>query len=60
MKKVNIFAIQGLTEEDNKEIQRCINKDIELSIDEYGRVFTEGGQYIADAKEVESGDGIGC
>ena len=60
MKKVNIFAIQGKTEADNKAILECVNKDIEMTIDEHGRVYKEGSIYIADAEEVEVGSGIGC
>jgi len=60
MKKVDIFSIKGNTEEDNKIIIDTHNKGIEMTIDEFGRVHNEGGVYIADAVEVESGEGIGC
>ena len=58
MKKVDIFAIQGKTEIDNKAMLECANKDIEMTIDEHGRVFNEGDIYIANAEEVEPGDGF--
>lgn len=60
MKKVDIYSIEGLTEEDNKAILNCYEQNNEMTIDEYNRVYNEGGQYIADAKEVEIGLGIGC
>ena len=60
MKKVDIFAVLGKTEEDNKAMLNCYENSIEMTIDEYGRVYNEGGQYIADAEEVEAGEGIGC
>lgn len=60
MKNLDISAIQGITEQDNKVITEQWQQEIELFIDEFGRVYNEGGQYIADAKEVEEGFGIGC
>ena len=60
MKKLNIYKYKGVTEADNEAILKAIKKEIELTIDEVGRVFNEGGQYIADAEETEEGDGIGC
>ena len=60
MKKLNIYKYKGVTEADNEAILKAIEKEIELTIDEVGRVFNEGGQYIADAEETEEGDGIGC
>ncbi len=60
MKKVNIFAIQGKSEDDNKIMLDTNKNGIEMTIDEFGRVYNEGGQYIADAEEVEPGEGIGC
>jgi hypothetical protein len=60
MKKVDVFAIKGKTEEDNKVILATSKKRIEMVIDDYGRIYNEGGQYIADGEVVESGFGIGC
>ncbi len=60
MKKMNVFSYQGISEEDNNSIMETIKNAIEMTIDEYGRVFTEGGIYIADAVEVEAGCGAGC
>ena len=59
-KKLNIYNYLGVTENDNKAILEAIENEIELEIDEVGRVYNEGGQYIADAEETEKGDGIGC
>jgi hypothetical protein len=59
-KKLNIYNHIGITEADNKAILEAINNQIELTIDEFGRVFDESGTYIADAEETEKGDGIGC
>lgn len=60
MKKITAYELKGLTKADNKTILDYHKQRIELSIDKYGRVYNEGGQYIADAAEVESGCGIGC
>lgn len=59
-KKFTSYNYLGITENDNKAILEAIEKEIELEIDEVGRVWNEGGQYIADAEEVEAGFGIGC
>jgi hypothetical protein len=60
LKKLNIYNHTGVTENDNKAILEAIENEIELEIDELGRVYNEGGIYIADAEETEKGDGIGC
>jgi hypothetical protein len=60
LKKLNIYNHTGITEADNKAILEAVEAGIELTIDELGRVYNEGGIYIADAKEVEAGFGIGC
>lgn len=60
MKKVDVFAIKGKTKADDKAILATNKKGIEMTIDEYGRIFNEGGQYIADGEIVEAGEGIGC
>jgi hypothetical protein len=59
-KKLNIYNHIGITEADNKAIMEAVEAGIELTIDELGRVWNEGGEYIADAEETEKGDGIGC
>ena len=59
-KKFNVYNYTGATEADNKAIMEAVEAGIELTIDELGRVYNEGGQYIADAEEVEAGFGIGC
>jgi hypothetical protein len=59
-KKLNIYNHIGITEADNKAIMEAVENEIELTIDEFGRVYDESGQYIADAEEVEAGFGIGC
>ena len=60
LKKLNIYNHTGATEADNKAILEAVGAGIELTIDEFGRVYDESGQYIADAVETEKGDGIGC
>lgn len=37
--------------------KRCIQfweDDNELTVDDYGRVYNEGGQYVADVKFIEN------
>lgn len=60
MINVDIYSIQGKSVEDNKIILATHKKGIGMTIDQYGRIFNEGGQYIADGEIVESGFGIGC
>jgi hypothetical protein len=60
LKKLNIYNHTGATEADNKAILKAVEAGIELTIDELGRVYNEGGIYIADAEETELGNGIGC
>ncbi len=60
MKKVDVCSIKGKTKEDDKAILLTNKRQIEMTIDEHGRIFNEGGQYIADGDIVESGFGIGC
>ena len=60
LKKLNIYNHTGATEADNKAILEAVDAGIELTIDELGRVYNEGGEYIADAEETELGNGIGC
>ncbi|EFS20863.1 hypothetical protein FSBG_00360 [Fusobacterium gonidiaformans 3-1-5R] len=35
---------------DEKACLQCWNEGIEIRVDEYGRVYNEGGIYIADIK----------
>lgn len=60
MKKFDGTCMRGLTEQDNKIILEHAEQRIEMTIDEIGRVFNEGGIYIADAEEVDVGNGIYC
>lgn len=54
------FAMTGVTEEDNKAIMKNLENDIELTVDESGRVWNSGGQWIADCIDIEAGAGIAC
>lgn len=58
--KVDIHSIKGKSKEDDMKILNTSKKHIEMTIDEYGRIFNEGGQYIADGKIVEPGAGVGA
>lgn len=60
MRDFNGYKMTGLTDDDNKAIMDAINQQIGLKIDELGRVWNSGGQYVADAEEVEPGLGILC
>ena len=60
MKKFDVYSMTGRTEEDCKAIRAMIEAGIEMTIDEFGRVYNEGGQYIADGIEGEPGEGIAC
>jgi predicted RNA-binding protein YlqC (UPF0109 family) len=60
MKQFNGYIMRGVTEKDNQVILKHNKKQIELFVDDFGRVFNEGGRYIADAKETEEGNGIYC
>ena len=60
MKKFDGYCMKGITEYDNKAILAYQERQIEMSIDPQGRVWSEGGIYIADATEAEAGGGIYC
>lgn len=60
MTKFNGYKMTGKTSEDCKAIMKHVEAQIELTIDEIGRVYNEGGQYIADAVETDEGNGILC
>ena len=60
MKRFNGYEMKGLTASDNKIIlQHKANRN-NLTIDEAGKVYNEGGIYIADANDVGSGLGVYC
>lgn len=42
---------QPITSQDEQEIIKALGKDIEIRVDEVGRVWTEGDIYIADVTE---------
>jgi len=49
MRKLNYWNVKKYkTEKDKKVCENAFNKEIELKVDEYGRVFDEAGIYIAD------------
>lgn len=55
MKKLNYADYMSgdvtIKEEDIKKVEECFNEDIEMTYDEYNRVFDEAGNYIADLIE---------
>ena len=45
--------------EDKDTVRQALRDEIELTVDDSGRVYTEGGQYIADVIYIpENGIGI--
>jgi len=59
IKDMDIWNFRGLTKKDDKEMKKRIKKDIPLLIDDDGKVYNEGGMYIADAiYDSENGVGI--
>lgn len=40
-----------VSQEDEKKCLECWNNGVELTVDDFGRVFNEAGVYIADIKE---------
>lgn len=42
---------QPVTSQDEQEIIKALEKDIEIRVDQQGRVWTEGDIYIADVAE---------
>ena len=44
---------EGITEEDRKAIEAATDDEVDLKIDECGRVWNSGDQYISDAKQVD-------
>ena len=58
MREFDMYNMRGITAKDNKAILEMIDRDIEMTVDEYDRVFNEGGQYIADMIEAPE-NGVG-
>jgi len=57
MKKLNYWNVKEYaSKEDEKACEDAWNKEIELRIDEYGRVYDESDRYIADVEYQESND----
>lgn len=59
-RKFDQYSMRGETEQDNKIILEYVNDDVPLFVDNAGRVWSEGGQYIAKYTDTEPGDGISC
>lgn len=61
MKNVSSLTnIIGATPEDDDILYRNLKKKMSMTMDNHGKVYNEGGHYIADAIEVDDGEGIGC
>jgi len=57
--KFDEFNYRGITTPDNMILRKYLKKNLELTMDDNGRVYTESGKYIADAVEaLENGIGI--
>lgn len=57
MKKLNYWNVKEYaSEEDKKRCEDAWDKDIELRIDENGRVYDESDTYIADVVYQESSE----
>jgi hypothetical protein fuD12_05778 len=57
MKTLNYWNVKEYkTEEDRAACEKAWDNEIELVVDEYGRVYNEGGQYIADVVYQESSE----
>ena len=57
MKKLNYWNVKEYkSEEDKIACEKAWDNEIELKVDEYGRVYNEGGQYIADVVYQESSE----
>lgn len=57
MKKLNYWNVKEYkTESDRKACEDAWDREIELKVDDYGRVFDEGGIYIADVEYQESSE----
>ncbi len=60
MKNFDGYTMRGVNDDDNKAILDHIDRDIELTVDEFGRVWNQVGTWIADCEEVGDGNGILC
>lgn len=60
MRKFNMYTMTGATAADTRIINLLLDDGMDLMVDEYNRVFTESGVYVADCVETEEGNGIGC
>ena len=57
MKTLNYWNVKNYkTEEDRAACEKAWDEEIELKIDEYGRVFNESGRYIANVEYQESSE----
>lgn len=57
MKKLNYWNVKEYaSEEDKKRCEEAWDKEIELTIDECGRVYDESDTYIADVVYQESSE----
>ena len=57
MKKLNYWNVKEYaSEEDKKRCEEAWDKDIELRVDNCGRVFDEADTYIADVVYQESSE----
>ena len=57
MKALNYWNVKEYkTEEDKNACKKAWDNEIELVVDEYGRVYDEAGKYIADVEYQESSE----
>lgn len=57
MKKIYYYDVKSYASEaDERACNEAWDKEIELNVDEFGRVWNEGGQYIADVELLEDGE----
>lgn len=54
------YKYTGKTQKDLEAIEEAIDKDIDLFIDEDGKVLTSDGKFIANAKDKEYSGSGGC
>jgi hypothetical protein len=53
MKKFDCFEMRGITKKDRKTIENYMKSNVDLTVDNMLRVFTESGIYIADCELFE-------
>ena len=57
MKKLNYYNAKSFkSAEDERICNEMWDNEIELVVDEYGRVYDENGKYIADVEYQESSE----